>query len=455
MTSVVVVSRLRTEHLEADVRHSCLLSYGIDVQTQAKSRERSLGPVAAAGARAVAGSLVEAGALQRSAVTFFTAAQNPEECGYEGMKKNFVMLAGAVDENGLFVFHFSGHSFRLKNGQWALAPSDCDGTRTSSVTAHTLSGWLIEADCRAKHVLFTLDCCGEGAGDIAEALTTTDAAHHSLYVMSAFAANEASCVMEALGTSSFTYCLCYAINKHATRRSSTATSVLPLRKIFDECKQCSVALSTLLVRCEGKGRRLGLVTCTAEPELRWFEYQTVVFSSASDPVDETDSSGIGRFEQLTRHYDPHRPAHLCDSTTGWLRSLTNYDSPLSVLRDRGMLRESRALDAVLCLMAYSVASLQLAGDPSSVREPTLFITGLMEVVSTTDMLLRRLSLSRETVELCGRFYREALACNNVDTTGLDGLLRRILGGFGGDGEASHSQEVRLCGCGLVTACIRA
>eukprot|EP00731_Ephydatia_muelleri_P010247 Em0005g833a len=446
MTGVVVVSRLLTEYLEFDVHHSHLLSYGIDLQCHEKLRERSLGPVAAADARIVADTLLEVGAFQPNNVAIFTAAQDPGECGYDGIKRNFVKLAGAAGESGLFVFHFTGHTFQLKGGQWALAPSDYDGKPSNCITARALGEWLTEAGCRAKHVLLTLDCCGgEGTVGIADAVTTTDVAHPSLYVMSAVTANEASHVAEALGNSPFSYFLSRAVKKHTPSRPSAPTFNFPLRKIFDECRQGSVALSTLLVRCEGKGRRLGLVTSPLAPDLQWFEYQSIVFKGAKhDSVDEIDSPAVvvGRFEPLARHYNPRRPASLHVSTTAWLDSLSNHDSPLSLLRDKGLLRDDRALDAALCSMAYSVASLQLACDPASVREPNLFVTGAMEVMGAMDAAVRRVTMGRRTVELCGRFYREALLRQGVDVTLLDELLLRVDGGFDGEQESSLKTKVK-------------
>lgn len=451
MTGVVVMSRQLVEFFEFDARHSHLLSYGIDVQCHEKLRERSLGPVAAADARTVADTLLEAGAFQSDNIAVFTASQNPGECGYDGIRRNFVKLAGAVGESGLFAFHFTGHTLKRKGGQWGLAPFDFDGKSANFITARALGGWLTEAGCRAKHVLFTLDCCGDkgtegAAGGIADALTTTDAAHPSLYVMNALTANETSYVAEALGNSPFSYFLSRAIKKHAPPSSSPPAPMLkfPLKKVFDECRQCSIALSTLLVRCEGTGRRLGLVTSPLEPDLKWFEYQSVVFEGAGgkrDSSDEIDSPEVGRFEPLARHYDPRGPrASLHGSTVAWLDSLSNHDSPLSHLRDRGMLRDDRALDAALCSMAYSVASLQLACDPASVRETNLFVTGAMEVMSAMDLALRRVTLGRMRVELCGRFYREVLARHGVDVTTLDGLLSRVVGGFDGEEESSLQKK---------------
>lgn len=432
-----------TECFEYDKDQSCLLSYGIDIQRHAKFGERSLGAAAEAGARAVADSLVELEAFRRDRAAFFAASQNSTECGYEGIKRNFVKLAGATGEQGLFVFHFTGHTFQLKNGQRALAPADCDGTSSTCITARALSAWLTEADCRSKHVLITLDCCGEGpAAGIADALTTTDAAHPSLYVACASTANETSHVIEALGASPFAYCLCSAIKKQ-TAPSHARTATFPLKKVFDQCKQCSVAFSSLLVRCEGKGRRLGLVTRVAEPELKWFDYKATLFGSSRKWADECDSSQIGRFELLTRNYDSRKPVQLHPGTVEWLDSLLDYDSPLLVLRDKGTLRDARALDALLSLLMYSVASIQVACDPTSVLEPNLFIAGMMQVMGIVDMAIRRVTMSRRVVELCGKFYREVLQCHGVETAAFDALLGRVIETFGEEQEGgqNHLQDV--------------
>ena len=229
------------EKVEFDTTQSHLVSFAIDYQSHEKFKAKTLDHTVVNDAKLVLKTFVQIGSVTEGNTTLHVASKNPEDCTFEGVRRCFIDAAKSVGAEGMFVFHFSGHGIRIGDDH-ALAPSDFDCSDRTCITASVLNNWLTEASCKAKHVLFTLDCCY--AGGIGDALTTI-ILHSSLFVMCACTANETSRLIGPLEHSVFSYFLADAM-----RKETSDPQKLPLYKILTECRTCCKALSSLLVKYE-------------------------------------------------------------------------------------------------------------------------------------------------------------------------------------------------------------
>lgn len=392
---------------------SYLVSYGINHQTHPKFAKKTLGSSTVADAREIMISLQAAGVIPKANASLYEASKDPDACTAAGMKRGFQEHARRVGPNGLFVFHFSGHGIRVQNDMWGLAPVDFDYTTETYLTADVLSSWLHEVDCRAQHILFTLDCCY--AGGIGKELTASGRFDlvSGLYVLSACTANEASLVIGPLGHSVFTYCLSRAI-----AISVQQPGQLPLRKIFAECQTPSVAMSSLIVSYSPEN---GLKWGTMEPEFNFLDLRVraVALQYMGEGPDQTDAA-VGRFQYALSLYDQNKPIpYLDDKTVAWLE--TAAFEALTVLKEKRLLKERPVRLAVLCSMLYSIASIEMALNSAKMPNPNNFITSFMHTVATIDLVQHGVEFSQEHFLLGWQFYDEVVKQN----LGKDDGLRRL------------------------------
>ena len=414
----VVLSNEPTECFQFEPAESYMVSYGIDHQTSPNFKHKTLTPVAVADAQHVLTALVDVGAIRQGNAILYAASKEPEECTFDGIKAGFQKQARQVGQNGLFVFHFSGHGIKVRNDEWGLAPVDFDYTRDTYITADVLNEWLQEVGCRAKHILFTLDCCY--AGGIAKELTSSanwGKQELGLYVISACTANEASLVLGPLGHSIFTYFLAEAITK-----LTSSPGQLPVHDIFEECEICSVALSLLLIKYDPKS---GLSWSTMQPQMRVWDLKSVVMELMGEGPDQADAMVLGRFDFAVQLYDKSKPKpSLDDKTYAWFETLTDSKGPLMELERRHIL-EDRILVTALCSIMYSVASIEMACNPANVGNPNLFLVAFMHAVATLDFMKHGVEFNVHHFVQGWGFYRDVVVHNNVSDEGLRRLLYRL------------------------------
>ena len=123
--SFVLVSNEPEECIQFEPAESYMVSYGIDLQTSPNYKHKTLDPVAIADAEQVRTALVDVGAIRPENGVLHAASKQPGQCTLDGMKVSFQEQAKKVGQNGLFVFHFSGHGIMVKN-KWGLAPANFD-----------------------------------------------------------------------------------------------------------------------------------------------------------------------------------------------------------------------------------------------------------------------------------------------------------------------------------------
>ena len=200
----LLISSEPEDCLNFDPNQSYLLGYSINLQTSKRFQRKQLGDTVVQDASKVISSLVEKGVFSREHATHLEAKLEPQSCTFQGIKANFIKQAREVGEEGMFVFHFSGHGIKVGNSKFGLAPVDFDYTAETYITAELLSQWLEQANCRAKYVLFVIDCCYSGG--LAEALVRDSrclSRIDGVYVMASCTANEVSVIVGTLGNSIF------------------------------------------------------------------------------------------------------------------------------------------------------------------------------------------------------------------------------------------------------------
>lgn len=416
------------ERVEYDPAQSHLVAFAINYQSDEKFKAKTLGQSVVNDARIVSRTFVQVGVLPQSNAIVHEAKDPSNNCTFEGIKRCFIRTAKSVGRDGLFVFHFSGHGIRVGNDQWGLAPSDFDYTDRAYITASVLNNWLTEASCEAKHVLFTLDCCY--AGGIADALTTTDISHRSLFIVSSCTANESSYAVNTLGHSVFSYFLAYAMRKCIVKSGDAGetepdgghrppSSAIALQTIFTECHLCSEALSSLLVKYTNGS----LHSAMTHPNIQILSSST----AKSFAVEETDSQPqLGRFTYVHGLYDQQKPIQpLHRDTENWLSSHHHPAGPLSKLQSRNLLQRPEVFCTTLCSMMYSVGSFQLYYDPATVACVNTFIMAYMNVASVIDLHSGGTNFSVLHLKLALGYYIEVLKKNNILFDPLGALYVRI------------------------------
>ena len=402
----VIISNSLGDDFHFEPSESAIVSIGIDEQSSPSFKHKSLGATAVDDANQMLRAFVRSGTIEKRNSHLFSSSGDPESCSAEGMKTTFQTYAKEVGQNGLFVFHFSGHGIKVRNDMWGLAPMDFDYSTNTYITASILSQWMNEIECKAKYILITLDCCY--AGGIGRELTAHTSVQRSenLFVLSACTANEKSLVLGSLGHSIFTYFLSVFILK-----CSAEQGVLPIKKIFQECQICCECLSSLVV---SYSEEEGLL------KSKLMQPQLAVRNIVSDNDDFPDSA-INRFEQVQKLYSrPGRIEPLDDKCMAYLESLKDFSTgPLAQLKKRGLFH-GRVIVTAFCSIMYSIASIELACDSTGKKltNLNLSITAFIQTASTIDMICPGLPSNGYTFYLSWLFYKDVLSTHNIRVPGM-------------------------------------
>lgn len=413
--SFVLISNEPPSSFSFDPSESYMVSYGIDKQTSPKFSSKTLSSITVDDAKQVVDALVDSGMVPQSNTYLYAGSKDLELCKMDGMKKTFQECAMKVGPSGLFVFHFSGHGIRVQSNEWGLAPVDFDYTHDTYLTSDVLGQWLNEVECKAKHILFTLDCCYAG-GIAAELTQSTDLSiAGSFYVLSACTAYETSLVVGSLGHSIFTFFLSHAISKLCK-----VPGELPLQTVFKECHVCSEALSSLFIMYRSTG---DLEVSLMQPQMGVINLKAV----DTDGEDQVDAQ-LNRFQFAVELYDRSNPVlPLEDKTLAYIDTVrSSPGGPLSELNRRYLLT-GRVLETAICSMMYSVAAIELACDSRhrKVTNVNLSITAFLQVVSALDMIVQDLVIPESTFFMSWLFYKEVLVTNGVNVDGLLPLYQKL------------------------------
>lgn len=383
--------------LEFDPAKSRAVCVGIDKQQNDKFIGNDLGDVAAKNATSLGESLVTNVGLQKECVHVYTSQSDPDLCEKVAIKTHILTCAREVEEDGMFIFYFSGHVTVYK-GLGAdkdepiqvLVPADfIAGDVKAGITADDFVTWIQKANCRARHILIILDCCY--AGGIGKKITSTVDVEQQIHVMCACAAEEVTIPMNVLSNSVFCYFLLHVLKKHQPKGK------FALDKNMDEIVELCLLFSSLLM-CYSPEHGGLLRSALLQPE---------VHSNGHDKIDIPDEcdggNGSHKLNELFSLYDrkADKPSlHLVAQQ--WLKSRTVQESLKTLLSINPL--PSSLCDGVISALFYSVSCMHLAHDPTHVTERNLFVTAAISIVSAIGFVCDDVSISRKQLMLGLKYY---------------------------------------------------
>ena len=392
--------------LHFDTSQSYSVSYGLRLSENQGSDQlcRSV-----EGARRVSSALVDRGVILAGNSLLFLQSRRSDawQCTFEGMEWSFKEQAKNVGEDGIFVFIFSGHGSQRHRA--LILGRDSDRT---CVTAAVLSRWLREAGCKAKCILFVINCCY--AGEIAEA-TVKEADNFvasgasRLHVMAACSANEEAVTVPSLGCSTYCYFL-----SHAIQRARFPPGQFPVKTIHETCKRLTVALTSLLITSQEDGGEL--VPHTMHPQLTHSTLHHVVMELSGEGKEQTDAK-ITHFVRIMGMYDSSKPRiPLADRSVAWIEGT---QPALTVLKEGLTDLDSHTLAAILLSMLYSVAHLQIASDPSTAVSANLFLTAYRYVASLVTTIFQDVEFDMQLAAKGLYWYTHRLLKNGYKETDVN------------------------------------
>ena len=429
----ITVTNDPKETLVYDPQGSYMLSFGIDKQYSEACTDRSIGDVVKLTALDVTLAFAENEVIPQDNVQVYVSSEQKEECTLEGMRRHIRKQATNVSDTGLFVLFLSGRGVKYlirrednsAGNNWGFAPCDYNQQPDTILYPEALFSCL--QNCKAKYIFIILDCCY--AGTMAMQLTGNRDLEPMLdhtYVLAATTAGDISLAINSLGYSIFSYFLRYSLD-----RVQPTPGSLPLSDVFMECRLCTEALSSIILRYDEKyGLKFGRFT----PSLVSYDQQT-----ALDNVPEEEAA-ISRSRSTTafvwKYYEPRKdkslpPSVLTRITTDWLESLQMLEPcPLQVLEERGLLEggydtECRILTAIVTLLIHSIASIELIHNNVNVTNPNLFLLAFVEVMAVLNRTHQGIAVSPRHLLESIPYYIEALGKKQLDCCRMIELYGRV------------------------------
>ncbi|XP_065884590.1 uncharacterized protein [Dysidea avara] len=289
--------------------------------------------------------------------------------------------AKKVQQTGIFIFQYSGQ-VAYDNDELALVPVDFTvGDIKSGITADDLLKWIFDGSCKACHVLIILDCCCAGKiGEKIASLATLKAGKmkQDIHVLCSCTATEDLPPIKILGTSLFSYFLSYSMTHEPAIRG-----LLAIKNSMDETASLTHSFSSLVLSYTEKD---GLTLANAKPEMH---------STIDNKVyDETDASV--RF--LIDMYDCKSDIPPLHQEAIWWLNTYSVQEGLRVLLQRTSL-PAPLLDGILCALLYSLSCIHLKYDRTHLGERNLFVTAIINVVSTITYAYPNISITRDQIKL--------------------------------------------------------
>ena len=395
------------------------LSFGIDTTSGGAARGGSGSKQAEKDAifiaSAVRDCLIGSGAGDKNdKVNIYTLSGDRDKCTAAGFKQAFKEEFEQVGEGGLLIFTFSGSATVLPGGSCTLCPVDYDPSNEAThIAADTMLKWIADLSSGSrlqKHVLFAFNC--PLANRLVEG--TTDMKKHgsSMGKVSIYSLGVTSGVENSLGL-----ILCvlehsffaYFFDHFMRNASKSQAGNFMLKQSFMQVCQCCEALSSLVVTYR-------------DGELKSNIMEALAAYIKHDGRAETDSSNqVGRFEFLTKHLDLKKGSRVILHTKvdAFLECVREFNGPLWILKNNGVLANEGVLETCFCVMVLSLASFQVAQDKESIQEPVVFFQVFMRVASTLEPVYLGSQEASPEIEYknmfrkCEKFYMQVLKENNV------------------------------------------
>ena len=397
-----VVFEVNNEVISFDPSQSLALCVGIDVL--AKDPDRSLGDLVKHDCVDLSDACSRNLGIPKSQVKTIIASEDPHELVNEvGLSTLIIDSARSVGPEGILFFAFSGHGITaVKNDreQAVLALVNHTEEAPDCLAGSDLSELILEkANFRGRNVILVLDCCFSGG--ISKWTECNDDGTSKFRSIAACSAYQTSIQLDPLEHSIFTYFLLNALqgNKGIVTTSQHEHPDqgeivhLCLKDVFEHISDSSWALSSMYIRYDPVTQSLH--GCTMTPEVSSVLRRSKSEENMLDAVEMTDGGPYqnphGRF-QIVQRYWKMFPAGT-DTTSRampqnsyrWLKRQRIANGPLLMLKDRGHLK-GKVLQAVLCALAHSVASIHLYEKHPWNGKVRLFIVDYTEIISFVEVV---------------------------------------------------------------------
>ena len=404
--SYVLISRDPPEFISYEPTNSFFLGYGIEGSNMTAEQDAK-----------VMAECVSRTVLPRSNVSMKMSSSNPMACAGSQIAKEFKTHASQVGRDGLFVFYYAGPGVQVSPDCWSIVPSNFDRSDpTTFITAQTINSWLRDVHSEAKEVLMIFAC------PFADKITSAfDKGPQSGLNMSSIALPspvDQMATLSPLKCSTSNYFLCQAMTT-----SFLSSGILQLKRIYDKTVTCCRAFSDLIVTYDPVLKCLNRHS-SSEP--------TLASTRKPQPVtcaldrEETDAVP-GNLAFLAKHFTRGGRGHsrLHHYVDVWLQSAENLDSgPLAVLRSMNTLNEE-LVNAVVCVLMCSLASIQVAFEPGSAGSANLLIIAFMTVSATVTSVYPDVSLGVDHFKLSCQFYYRILSACGIETSSVRMLYDRV------------------------------
>ena len=167
-----------------------------------------------------------------------------------------------------------------------------------------------------------------------------------------------------------------------------------------------------------------------QPQMEVHGLQSAVKKLWDEGEDQLDGAAPGRFEFAVALYNPKWPIiKLNENSLAYLATVANVeDGPLVQIKQKGVLPDhEKVVIATLCLMMYSLASIELACNHASLSNPNLSITAFMHCVAAINTVLPGVEFKKREFLMSWLFYCKVLEENNVNISNLQSLYSELIG----------------------------
>lgn len=361
--------------------------------------------------------------LPRSNVSVKVTSSNAMVFVASQIAKEFKRQASQVRHDGIFIFYYAGAGVQISEDRWSLVSSDFDsGDHSTFITAETLISWLKEIQSEAKEVVMIFSC--QFADKIASALYNNMLQSMNISAIALPIANAQMAIfLPPLKCSPCNFFLCQAIN---TTFEFASSGIFQLKRIYDKTVTCCGAFSELIITYDPVLKCLNRQTC--EPTLvatRKPQYISILES------DEVDGAGVPEnLSFLTKHFvrgatGPSNAKFLHHYVDVWLQSAENLETgPLAVLSHVNALSEE-VISAVVCVLMSSLASIQVAFEPTSAGSTNLVIIAFMKACATVMSVCPEANLGVEHFKLSCQCYSQVLSECGLDVKCIRGLSDKV------------------------------
>ena len=413
--------KVHREVISFDPKQSYAICIGMD--RLEGMPERSLGPLVVSDCKSLAEACTKYLRIPRDRVKQLVASEDPS-CLFTkaGLSTLLVDCARSahVEEEGILVITFSGHGTTVvKDGieQVVLPLIDHTTERPEYLDGKDISQCVqTTAKFCGKNVLLVLNCCFSGG--IAEWLQCNEGGE-VFRTIAACSAHQTSIQLNPLDHSVFAYFLLDALRRRRgisepdqeqQEGMSDSKVHLHLHDIFTHIRDSSWALSALYVKYNKATQSLQGFTMV--PVVTSTLQQTTNEEDMLDAVETTDGPYEGSDGQGGLHFLQQRwksfpkveasERRLPQNSYKWLRDQAKPNGPLATLYEQGHL-VGRVLQATICALSNSVASIHLCEKNPWNGRARLFIIDMTDIISVVES-----ASGGEQVTVGHKAVREAL-----------------------------------------------